>query len=322
QSPNPGSVFNDLTGVAAIAPDNIWAVGGFSNTVSDSRFVAGGALVEHWNGKQWSVVQNAPRLDSVYLQGITALSANDIWAVGSNGFSTFTEHWNGTKWGVVPGPNTGESTNTLMGVKVLSANDVWAAGFAEGHTTSSGHSQVVQRTLTEHWDGTKWSIVPGPNSSCVQCMLYGMTALSQNDVWAVGISLDISTDTGKALLEHWDGTHWNVISSPDAGASNVLMQVTAISANNVWAVGYSYATKKDWSDGVARTLTEHWDGTKWSVIASPNPKPMSNEIASPGHEAQDMNDMWAVAGVPGSNQVWAVGSQTGATSLSFIERFS
>src|SRR5581483_3646715 len=106
---------------------------------------------EHWNGKQWSVVQNPTDSDQSVLQGITALTANDIWAVGGNDAGTFTEHWNGTKWEVVPSPNLDEPLNTLMGVKALSANDVWAVGFAEG----PGHGLLVQRTLTEHWDGSK-----------------------------------------------------------------------------------------------------------------------------------------------------------------------
>ncbi|MHB8599507.1 MAG: hypothetical protein ACYDER_22175 [Ktedonobacteraceae bacterium] len=309
QSPSPGANSNGLTSVTATGPDDIWAAGAFSNNSSN---LDGQALIEHWNGKQWSVIQNPPGSDQVALQAITALSANDIWAVGSKsgGKGTFTEHWNGTKWTVVPSPKTGEPTNSLMAVTALSTNDVWADGFAEGSTTSAGQSQAVQRGLIEHWDGTKWSIVSSPNLNGLQSMLYGMTAVSTNDVWATGVSLNYSAGTTKTLVEHWDGTHWSVMSSPNAGAGNVLGQITAISANNVWAVGYSFATKIDQSNNVSRTLTEHWNGSQWSVVASPNPEPPS------------INDMIALAGVPGSNKVWAVGSHGQATTLSFIELFS
>ncbi len=324
QSPSPGSNSNGLTSVTATGPDDIWAAGAFSNNSSN---LDGQALIEHWNGKQWSVIQNPPGSDQNFLAGITALAANDIWAVGSGngGKGTFTEHWNGTKWTVVPSPNTGEPTNSLMVVTALSTNDVWADGFAEGSTTSAGHSQAVQRGLIEHWDGTKWSIVSSPNLSGLQSMLYGMTAFSTNDVWATGAALNYSDGTAKTLVEHWNGKHWSVMSSPNAGAGNVLMQVTAISANNVWAVGYSFATKNDQSNDISRTLTEHWDGTRWSVIASPNPEPSSNVMASPDPNnsvGPSINDMWAVAGVPGSNKVWAVGNHGQATTLSFIELFS
>ncbi len=337
QSPNSGSVFNDLNAVTAIGPDDVWAVGTFSNSNSN---LDGGALVEHWNGKQWSIVPDAPGPANVVLQSITALAANDIWAVGSKNSiaipittsskpgsrshlftahpdtatATFIEHWNGTTWTVVPSPNLDEPANTLMGVKALSANDVWAAGFAEGTTTdSSGHIQPVQRTLTEHWDGTKWSIVPSPNASGQQSIFYGMTAIATNDVWAVGVTLNYSTGISTTLVEHWNGTLWSVMSSPNAGAGNVLMQVNAIAPNNVWAVGYYSRTKQDQQKGVSRTLIEHWDGTNWSVIASPNP------------DTPTIN-LWSVAGVPGSNQVWAVGIhgdiQGAGNTLSFSELFS
>jgi hypothetical protein len=40
------------------------------------------------------------------------------------------------------------------------------------------------------------------------------------------------------LIEHWDGTSWSVISSPDPGKFNVLIGATALSDGTVAAVGY------------------------------------------------------------------------------------
>lgn len=63
---------------------------------------------------------------------------------------------------------------------------------------------------------------------------------------------------------------------------------------------------------------------KWSVIASPNPKPPANVMASPSPNnsvGPSINDMWSLAGVPGSNKVWAVGNHGQATTLSFIELY-
>src|SRR3954466_3149445 len=52
-------------------------------------------------------------------------------------------------WNVVPSPNRGTLDNYLRGVTAVSANDIWAVGFY--------YNGSVQRTLTEHWDGTNWS---------------------------------------------------------------------------------------------------------------------------------------------------------------------
>ncbi len=66
--------------------------------------------------------QPQPRVrSSNFLNGVAAVSANDMWAVGdyeSSGslLQTLTEHWNGTVWSVVPSPSPdlGQAT-TLMG---------------------------------------------------------------------------------------------------------------------------------------------------------------------------------------------------------------
>lgn len=61
---------------------------------------------------------------------------------------------------------------------------------------------------------------------------------------------------------------WNVVKSPNVGPGhNALYAVTAITPNDVWAVGSFF-------NGMAKaeqTLTEHWNGNQWSIIASPNP---------------------------------------------------
>ena len=61
---------------------------------------------------------------------------------------------------------------------IPSADDVWAVG----SYGDAGHSQSW--TLTEHWDGTQWSIVPSP--SVAAGSLNAVTATAANDVWAVG----------------------------------------------------------------------------------------------------------------------------------------
>src|SRR5207244_2669724 len=96
------------------------------------------------------------------LQGVAALSASNIWAVGAYfnaGLSqTLIEHWDGATWSIVPSPNQGTTyDNYLYGVAALSANDVWAVG---NYRNTPGYYLY---TLTKHWDGATWSIVPSPS---------------------------------------------------------------------------------------------------------------------------------------------------------------
>src|SRR2546427_5023090 len=75
-----------------------------------------------------------------------------------------------------------------------------------------------------------------------------------------------STGAVRTLTMYWNGTHWAIGTSANANSTvNQLIGVTALSATNVWAVGY-YFTSHD----VKQTLIDHWNGSKWSVVSSPN----------------------------------------------------
>src|SRR5439155_1566738 len=137
----------------------------------------------------------------------------------------------------------------LNGITAISANDVWAVGYYQNYTNG------FNGTLTEHWDGSSWKLVPSPNASS-ENQLIGVTAISANDVWAVGYYQNYTTGYHVTLIEHWDGSSWKVIPSPNASSENQLSGVTAVSANDVWAIG-SYRN----STGFQGTLVEHWDGT-------------------------------------------------------------
>jgi hypothetical protein len=80
---------------------------------------------------------------------------------------------------------------------------------------------------------------PNPNPVPTKdTALYGIAAISANDIWAVGAG-NYSTTSGTAtLIEHWDGTSWTIVSSPNPGtAANALAAVTALSDGTVVAVG-------------------------------------------------------------------------------------
>src|SRR6202008_4010887 len=97
--------------------------------------------------------------------------------------------------------------------------------------------------------------------------------------------------TGPCLVPyvlHWDGTTWSLINTPDPGAfGSALEGITALSASDGWAVGQTQSTAK----GPVRTLTEHFDGTSWTVAPSPDPGKAGNDelfaVASPGGRQGD-----------------------------------
>ena len=90
-------------------------------------------------------------------------------------------------------------------------------------------------------------------------------------------------------MEHWDGTRWSITPNPNpSSSSNLLSDVAAVSANDVWAVGYYNS-----SSGPSQTLVEHWDGSQWSVVPSPNTAiTMTNSLRH--LDVVSANDVWAV----------------------------
>src|SRR5204863_8090882 len=98
-----------------------------------------------------------------------------------SGCATLTLHWDGQAWTRIPSPNVGtfNDCSALLGVDAVSSNDVWAVGYVD--TTAPG-----TLTLIEHWDGAQWSIVPSPSVSNSTQQLNSVSAISSNDVWAVG----------------------------------------------------------------------------------------------------------------------------------------
>src|SRR5205085_4784015 len=124
---NPSASDDELTGVSAVSPSNVWAVG-YSNTRTGDK-----TLIEHWNGTSWSKVKSPNVTSESSLAAVSALSSTDAWAVGSSGVSsvkTLVEHWNGTTWSRVPSPNRSNVENELLGVSALSPSNVWAVGYS------------------------------------------------------------------------------------------------------------------------------------------------------------------------------------------------
>src|SRR5439155_4669060 len=143
----------------------------------------------------------------------------------------------------------------------VSSNDLWIVGDQDVISTESG-------TLIEHGDGYNWDLIPSPN--VITANTHGLAkvaAISSTDVWAVGYyaGRDI---TDQALTEHWDGTQWSMVPSSNvASDTKKLLSVAALSAHDVWAVGYHIVATG--TIGYQRTLTEHWDGTRWTIVPSP-----------------------------------------------------
>jgi hypothetical protein len=268
-----------LAAVDAVSRRNVWAVGATAGPAP---------LAAHFDGTAWRTVPTPAVGGAAQLVAVSARTASDVWAVGQRqadvGPATLIEHFDGRRWSVVPGPTVNEiGGSRLTGVAAVAADDAWAVGT---------RGDELLRPYVLHWDGRTWRAVtvPLPPQGAELLDLRAVTARSASDVWAVG---------SDHLVEHFDGHRWTVVPAPDAGTdpddTTAFTAVAARSARDAWTVGIVT------SAAGPRTVTEHWDGTAWRIVPSPNP--------SPG-----LNFLTGVA-VPAGGAAVAVGYRQAGTTL-------
>jgi hypothetical protein len=213
------------------------------------------------------------------------VASDDVWAVGgSDDFGSYTslvEHWDGTSWSIVPAASF---PGVLYGVVALGRDNVWAVG------TES----YPGRGLIEHWDGRSWTAT----YLRFGAVLRGVAAVGARDIWAVGQRYGGTNPFGDTTLAmHYNGRVWTQVRSPNPLRTtdtdqDWLTSVSAVSAKNVWAVG-RYGNHD--LGTLDKTLIEHWNGARWTVVPSPDP----------GGSSVD-NDLWGVSAIR-AGDVWAVG---------------
>ena len=308
-----------LHAVAADSARDAWAVG---NT-GDPMFPPQQTLILHWNGRGWSHVPSPNPSGTTgsganFLTGVTAISRTDAWAVGyyrdlnTNGFHTLVLHWDGTSWTQItsPSPTGGPGQGSfLMSVSAVSSSDVWAVG---------QYSNGANQTLVLHWNGKSWTSVASPNpggtSSGDQNTLSSISADSPTDAWTVGNFGDLVTHAEQTLIEHWDGSTWTVVTSPNPGgaansnAENFLTSVAAATGTDPLAVGV-------YRPGVTsnKTMVLQQSAGKWNQSPTPNPGQPSDSYLSGVTEHATAK--------PTSNppDAWAVGEYTNPASPNATE---
>ena len=333
----PPGAYDHLYAVDAIAEDDVWASGAGNS---------GNSLTLHWDGSSWTSVPNP---GEEQLNGVSAVDADDVWAVGRSGL---TMRWDGATWERVAIPPLGFVH--LESVSAIAADDVWAVG------------STLSAAIVLHWDGSTWTQVEAPPSvddgrlhgvtgtggadvlivgthdnettalvgdvtglrtqavpdaGVGQNTLLGVHARAADDVWFVG---SVDDDT---LVQRWDGSTIDLVPSPNVRRRvNVLEDADGVAENDVWAVGHHDSEEQIGS----RTLAMRWDGTSWEIVETPNRgrKSVPNELNAVAAIATD--DVWAV-GTRKSNRsliqhwdgsTWSIVPNRCDTELSGIVAFA
>jgi hypothetical protein len=218
-----------------------------------------------WNGVRWQLrrMPGPPhRAQAVALAGVSCTGPGFCLAVGDYSYGArarpapgfrdraLAEQWNGTRWRVIaPIEVTGRSE--LSAVSCPTPRACTAVG-----ATASG-----QFALAERWDGSAWKVehVPGP-SRTGYTKLTAVSCSSASSCMAVG-----SYDGGASgIAEAWQAGAWRLyrlLSPPQPEPFAPPAGVSCASPAACTEVG---------TDG--GTLAEVWDGTRWRITPTPDPR--------------------------------------------------
>ena len=230
-------------GLEVVSPSEVW-VAGYSGSA---------ATVAQWKNGTWTTryTQASTGRHLTVFEAIAVDGSGQVWAVGwdrdydapGRPVSSLVVHYNGTSWIREATPNP-EDRNTLMDVVALANGEVFAVGVAQD--TSGGgitpRSLMLRRTTNP---AVAWSslIVPQGEAGS-QDQLLSVAAVSSTSVWSVGYYSSPSSGLYEPLLVHWtanDGAGALAVShpSPALTVSALASGVSATSAGNLWAVGYT-----------------------------------------------------------------------------------
>jgi hypothetical protein len=119
-----------IDGAVALKWNNVWA------------FRTGQVL--HYDGSRWA----AAKL-SFGLSAGSAVSANDIWAIGQEDGSPILAHYRNGKWSARRVPLEASDLDLLTAVQALPHNKIWVAGQVGDGSSARGVALELQ--------GTKWT---------------------------------------------------------------------------------------------------------------------------------------------------------------------
>ena len=168
-------------------------------------------------------------------------------------------------------PWTVQATPNPSGVLMPGLDDVSCASatscIAVGSYSTNDYENA--QPLAEHWNGRTWAI-QNP-SGPVGAYLTGVSCTSTKSCTAVGDYYDSVSKEGLLVAEHWNGRTWSIQAVPNPTGTGAeypgLDSVSCASARSCTAVGSYF----DSVSSESLPLAEHWNGSTWSIQATPNP---------------------------------------------------
>jgi hypothetical protein len=254
-----------------------------------------GSSAARWNGRAWNLTRVIPRgANAPFLDAVACPGVRDCVAVGRQGKAgdgdAFGEIWRGRRWRVNSPANqcATEPGGGACGEFTISCPSTTFC-------MSAGAQQPAEDYYTgdaNMWDGSGWANEdnppPGASVASVSCpsasFCLGVDTGGPPNVttWTGGMGwtdagapagmtsvacplpdecLAVGTDGGG---QSWDGTTWSALSVPAPAGTASMRAIACPGPADCVAVGGYTAP-----GGRARVLADIWNGSGWSVSATP-----------------------------------------------------
>jgi len=191
---DPDTGGNLFFGLNAVSPTSIYAVGERSGSNFPDK-----ALLEHWDGSTWSVL-NPPtdNTESLLPYAVTG-SDNALTVVGNRAsdtapFTTMVATGAPTSLALLNTPNA-PGENNLYATTTATDDTTYAAGWSIDPTTGTYLSEIL------HGVNGQWSIDTTPNPGRGSNGFAGITAIPGGGLWAVGVTSN-KTNNSTFIAHH------------------------------------------------------------------------------------------------------------------------
>jgi hypothetical protein len=294
-----------LHDISMVSPTEGWVVGNTWTAADDgsARRVDGGIpVILHYQSGRWTP-EPLPDFSSLFgcsdmptrcpmvaLRGISMLSAEEGWAVGSTVLGPYADgdtspialHYTGGKW------TWADKQEVVSGISTRSATDAWAFKWFTG---DSGLWAVA------HYDGHSWTPMSDPLFAGISP--HTLAETPDGEVWISGTDYNVQVGNGydgnePAVFLHYDGQRWSKIDPHMANAW--LASMAFVSPDEGWAVGT--LPNNQWGSAyeVGGLILHYINGVWQQQELFKNPL------------SQSLFSFYSVAMVS-SNEGWAVGDE-------------
>ena len=209
---------NQLFGVAAFSASDVWAVG--RNAIPRRSYPGQyriSTLVEHWNGKSWTLGPRPRRLGDIILQGggpvlasseyflrwtglgftsVAAGPTGNLFALAVIGRTGSLWRFSGLRWRPLPLRRPPPLQPYLpRAITAVGDDNPWSMGYL----SNVGGPSNPPLDAVAHWDGSEWRLTQLPTRGTIQAS----AATAQGDVWVGGTLVPLSGSSSQPVMIHY-----------------------------------------------------------------------------------------------------------------------